>query len=261
VLRPFLVFALLGFSLAACASGTSSLDPGSDDAGGSDGAAGSLDGTVDAGPRVPSGGDGGQGGADSAGSSLDAAEDATGEDASSEDADLADAASNDAGAEDSATAAPDAEPTDSSAPVDAADAAVIDAATADGSVGDARPADAASCGPPAGGYTATCSGCTTVANTLTCECQNAQQQNTPASLDLCICPQPIDVENFNGAFNCCGSPSGSYTGSCSSCSTTGSVLSCSCKNDSQQPTAATLNLCTCSNTTVISNQNGVLACP
>jgi hypothetical protein len=121
--------------------------------------------------------------------------------------------------------------------------------------------DAATCGPAAGNYAATCSSCSTVGNTLTCECQNDQQINTSASIDLCSCPQPLNIENENGAFNCCGIPSGSYTGSCNSCSTTGNVLSCSCKNDAQDAGVATLNLCTCSSTTTIANQNGVLACP
>jgi hypothetical protein len=59
----------------------------------------------------------------------------------------------------------------------------------------------------------------------------------------------------------CGSPGGSYAQTCSSCSVTGSTLSCECQNDSQVLGPTSLDLCSCSQPPVIANANGVLTCP
>jgi hypothetical protein len=59
----------------------------------------------------------------------------------------------------------------------------------------------------------------------------------------------------------CGTPSGSYSMTCSSCTVTGTVLSCQCQNDEQVLGPTSLDMCTCAQPPVISNQNGVLTCP
>ena len=59
----------------------------------------------------------------------------------------------------------------------------------------------------------------------------------------------------------CGSPSGSYAQTCTNCSFTAPVLSCSCTTKSNTQNATTLNLCTCTQPPVISNNDGVLTCP
>jgi hypothetical protein len=58
----------------------------------------------------------------------------------------------------------------------------------------------------------------------------------------------------------CGSPSGSYTGSCSNCTVTGGTLTCDCKTSSGSTSTSSLDLCACPNTALISNADGVLTC-
>jgi len=59
----------------------------------------------------------------------------------------------------------------------------------------------------------------------------------------------------------CGSPNGSYSSTCSSCTFVGVTLNCNCLTDSQASVAASLDLCSCTQPPVIANTNGVLTCP
>jgi hypothetical protein len=239
------VLVFVGFFLSACASGNSSLDLGpGDEAGGADGS--SIDGTVEA--AGPTGPEGGSGRVDSTApdSSEEDAEGPTGDDAAG------DVASSDA-------SEGDAGPLDAGSDTGSNDAAPVDSSVGDGAPADA--ADAASCGSPAGSYSGTCNTCSLTGTTLSCNCLTDAGAPSAASLNLCTCPQPPNITNANGGLNCCGIPSGSYTATCSDCTTTGNTLLCSCLNDSQKGTVAMLDLCTCSNTTAINNQNGTLQCP
>jgi hypothetical protein len=58
----------------------------------------------------------------------------------------------------------------------------------------------------------------------------------------------------------CGSPGGTYTGTCQDCSVVGTTLTCLCKTDSGSSAESSLDLCTCPVLTEISNTNGVLSC-
>jgi hypothetical protein len=73
-----------------------------------------------------------------------------------------------------------------------------------------------------------------------------------------------DVESVDAAGDAgsCGSPSGSYTSSCTSCTltTSGTLICAACKTESGSTIESSIDLCTCPNTMAISNQNGVLTC-
>ena len=58
----------------------------------------------------------------------------------------------------------------------------------------------------------------------------------------------------------CGSPAGTYTGTCNDCSVAGTTLTCLCTTDSGSSVESSLDLCTCPVLTEISNTNGVLSC-
>jgi len=58
----------------------------------------------------------------------------------------------------------------------------------------------------------------------------------------------------------CGSPGGTYTGTCSDCSVTATTLTCLCTTDSGSSVESSLDLCTCPVLTEISNTNGILSC-
>jgi glucan 1,3-beta-glucosidase len=59
----------------------------------------------------------------------------------------------------------------------------------------------------------------------------------------------------------CGSAGGSYAETCSSCSVSGTTLTCDCLSEAQASVATSINLCACTQPPVISNANGVLSCP
>ena len=58
----------------------------------------------------------------------------------------------------------------------------------------------------------------------------------------------------------CGTPSGSYTGTCASCSVTANTLTCVCQNGAGGSVEASLDLCSCPIVTEISNSYGALTC-
>jgi CVNH domain-containing protein len=58
----------------------------------------------------------------------------------------------------------------------------------------------------------------------------------------------------------CGAPSGTYSSSCTDCTVAGGMLTCSCTTNSNSTATTSLDLCTCPDTTTISNANGVLTC-
>jgi hypothetical protein len=134
------------------------------------------------------------------------------------------------------------------------------------SSGDAAAKDAAadapiSCGSPAGTYSTSCSDCAVSGTTLTCQCTNGSGSSTSSSLDLCTCPVLTEISNSNGALSCCGVPGGTYTTSCTACSMTDTMLSCTCTTKSGSTSATTLDLCDCTQATQIANTNGQLTCP
>jgi hypothetical protein len=67
-----------------------------------------------------------------------------------------------------------------------------------------------------------------------------------------------DEAGFDAAS--CGAPSGTYSSSCTDCTVGGGTLTCSCTTNSNSTATSSLDLCTCPDTTTISNADGVLTC-
>jgi hypothetical protein len=58
----------------------------------------------------------------------------------------------------------------------------------------------------------------------------------------------------------CGSPSGTYATSCTQCALSGGLLTCECDTGAGASAPSSLDLCTCPDTTTISNAHGALTC-
>jgi hypothetical protein len=131
----------------------------------------------------------------------------------------------------------------------------------DAAAKDAAPDAPISCGSPSGTYSTSCTDCAVSGTTLTCQCTNDSGSSSSSSLDLCTCPVLTEISNSNGVLSCCGVPGGSYTTTCTACSMTDTMLSCSCVTKSGSMSTTTLNLCDCTQATQIANTNGQLTCP
>src|SRR5262245_36745896 len=113
---------------------------------------------------------------------------------------------------------------------------------------------------PSGSYSRTCSKETMIGSVLVAECkdQNGITIRTRLYVRDCV----GDISNLFGELVCAARrlPPGSYTRSCTACTSEGGSLRCTCRDSKQNPIKTQLDLSSCDWSNQIANKDGHLQC-
>ena len=113
---------------------------------------------------------------------------------------------------------------------------------------------------PSGSYSRTCSKELMIGSVLTAECkdQNGIMIRTRLYVRDCV----SDITNLFGELVCARRqlPQGTYSRTCTACTTEGGSLRCTCIDTRQNPIKTQLDLSTCDWNSRITNKDGHLQC-
>jgi hypothetical protein len=113
---------------------------------------------------------------------------------------------------------------------------------------------------PSGSYSRTCDNETMIGSVLTAECKDQNGIMIRSRLYVRTCVG--DISNEFGELVCEGRrlPQGSYSQSCTACSSEGSSLRCTCRDTMAAPIKTQLDLASCDWGSRITNKDGHLQC-
>ncbi len=113
---------------------------------------------------------------------------------------------------------------------------------------------------PSGSYTRSCNNIQMLGSVLTAQCKDQNGVTIRTRLYVRDCWG--DVSNRDGELECTNRrpPSGNYSQSCRGCSTVGSALRCTCRDERQAEIRTTLDLASCQWGAGITNKDGHLQC-